>query len=556
VVGGRMDLTESGVNGLHPRTRELTTAFGDAPLIAELFLSDRSRLAPELRRPTDRLQEMLRELAAAGASTGAGTGAGTGAALELRRVRPEDLDEDARAALAAEGIEPVRVTSLRDEVTEVRTAWSSLRLSSGERSVLLHFPDVASHADAEFRLAMALNELRTGRRPHIAFASDTPRLSAAESHRYYQTLGLIPPLGKDEYSQARALLEQAGFRVSHVNPDRGRLPDDIDLLVWIQPRRSMVRMLEATVNHLYRGGRVLLAAQHFNIQPQQFRGANFDFVYWPRPQTTDLEKLYFPEVGIRLVREVLFDVESLPVNLESQVNATERRDFKSMRSALPFLVRAAAQRFAEDSPVTSALGDQAFIWSSFLEWDEERLEQLGLTAKTLMTTSPDAWTLDWSGGFIPDAVLAGPPVNEDGTLQTRGPLALAALFEGRFPWPRDAFHRASAEAEIEPYGKPEPVEEGAPGRLLFLACSELFKDARLAELAPDFRGDQLLLDAVAAMALDEDLASIVARRPVARGFGRLPEDSRLRWRTIVVLGAPAAYLLLGLARGLRRRVRA
>jgi hypothetical protein len=345
-------------------------------------------------------------------------------------------------------------------------------------------------------------------------------------------------------------LEQAGFRVSHVNPGRGRIPEDIDLLVWIQPRRPMERMLESMVDYLYRGGRVLLAAQHFNIQPQQFRGANFDFVYWPRPQTTDIETHYFPEVGIDLVREVLFDSESLPVELESQVNATERRDFKSMRSALPFLVRAAASRFAPDSPVTSALGDQAFIWASFLDWDAAKLEELGITAEVLMTTSPKAWTLNWSGGFIPEEVLVGPAPGEDGR---RGPLVLAALFEGRFPWPNEAFSRASAFAEAEPYGKPEPVEDSAPGKLLVLGCSELFKDSRLAELAPDYRGDQLLLDAVAAMALDEELAAVLSRRPVTRGFGRLSDESRVQWRAMVGLGAPLLYLLFGVARGLMRR---
>ncbi|MDG2147904.1 MAG: Gldg family protein [Planctomycetota bacterium] len=542
---GRLDITEGNVNALHEKTQDLSRGTDKDPFIAELFLSDRSLLAPEMRRPADRLKNMLEELATESAGRSDG--------LKLHRVRPEDLEEEPRMRLKAEGLEPVRVTSRRDEVTEVRTAWSSLRISSGGRSVQLDFPDVASHSDAEFRIAMALNELRSNRRPHIAFASDTPRLSAAESHRYFQMKGLIPQQGKDEYSQARALLEQAGFRVSHVNPERGRIPDDIDLLVWIQPRRPMERMLESMVDYLYRGGRVLLAAQHFNIQPQQFRGSNFDFVYWPRPQTTDIETNYFPEVGIDLVREVLFDSESLPVELESQVNATERRDFKNMRSALPFLVRAAASRFASDSPVTSGLGDQAFIWASFLDWDAAKLEELGITAEVLMTTSPMAWTLDWSGGFIPEEALQGPEPGEDGSLPRRGPLVLAALFEGRFPWPKEAFSRASAFAEAESYGQPEPVEDSAPGKLLILACSELFKDSRLAELAPDYRGDQLLLDAVAAMALDEELASVLSRRPVVRGFGRISDESRMRWRAVIGLGAPLLYLLFGFVRGLMRR---
>ncbi len=555
---GQWDLTADDVNQVHPYTGELAARVAGAEgLQVEVFLSDRSRLAPEVRRPSDRLLDVMREV---------GVSAGEG--FDMKRTRPEDLEPGEQEALAVEDIEALRVTSQRDEVTEVRTAWSSLRLRSGERQVLLQFPNVASYDNAEFRLAMALHELSTGRRPHLAFASDTPRLSAAERHRYYQTQGLISPQGKDEYSQARELLELAGFRVTHVDPERGRLPDDIDALIWLQPRRPMERMLESTVGHLYRGGRVLLAAQHFNIQPQQFRGANFEFVYWPRPQTTDVETLWFPEVGIQLVREVLFDTESLPVVLESQVNVTERRDFKSMRSALPFLVRAAASRFNQSEPSVAALGDQAFIGASFLEWDEALLQQHGLRATTLMTTSPDAWTYAWSGGFLPDEMLIGPLAVDapdgaaDGALdetgeetaapQTRGPLALGALFEGQFPWPRDAFYRANSSAEPEPYLKPEPSEEAASGTLLFLTCSELFKDARLAELAPQYRGDQLLLDAVASLALEPELAAIVARRPVVRGFGRLPEEQRTRWRAAVILGAPAAYFLMGLFRAFAR----
>ncbi len=539
LVGGRLDLTESRRHELHSRTRELAAlAAADAPVVVEAYVSEAARLPPELRRPTDRLLTMLREL-------------GRDGDLELRVVRPEDLDDAARDALATAGVEPLRVTSTRDEVTEVRTAWSALRLVAGEREVVLAFPDPPSHEAAEFRVALALQNLHTGRAPHVAFASDTPRLSAAERHRYYQEQGLIPPQGKDEYSQARALLEQAGFRVSHVDPERGRLPDDLDALVWLQPRRPMERMIEATAGLLYRGGRVLLAAQHFVIQPQQFRGANFDFVYWPRPQNPDLETYYLPETGLELVREVLLDRESLAVDLESQVNATERRDFRTMRTALPFLVRAAASRFDRESPVTAALGDQAFLAASFLDWDEERVAELGLEVDVLMTTSPDAWTYAWTGGFLPEDVLAGPPAEDDGASR-RGPLPLAVDVTGTFPWPTRAFSRTPGQ-ELGPYGVTEPTDERAPGRLVLLACSELFKDERLATLAPEFRGDHLLLDATASLALDEELASVLRRRPVARGFGRLPEESRMRWRATVVLGAPAAYLLLGLFRAFARR---
>ena len=558
--GGQLALGADGLGGLHPRTAELAREVtADGRLEAELLVSETALLPPELRADVARLTDLLRDLGRAGAE------------VSVTRTYPERLDADAQAALAAEGVEPTRLTSRREEATEVRTVWSSLRLSAGGRSELLHFADAAAWDDLEFRVAFALHRLATGRRPHVAFASDTPRLSAAERHRYYQTQGLIAPLGKDEYSLARAILERVDFRVTHVDPQRPELPDDLDALVWLQPRRPAERMLERLVEYLYRGGHALLAAQHFTIQPQQFKGANFDFVYWPRPQTNDLERYWLPDFGVDLVREVLFDELAVPLQLESQVNATEKRAFREMRSALPFNLRAVGAHFSRDDVVTRRLGDQAFLWSSFLEWDDDALAAAGLELTPVLTTSPRSWAYAWTGGFLPDALLqgdlealaAGDPdadpaaaeaaAEEAAKLRPRQTRVLGARLRGQFPWPTVAFTRGGAEDDAPP---PEPVDEAAPGELLLLACSEVFKDVRLTELAPEYRGDQLLLNAVASLALDEGLADVLARRPVARGFDPPPPDSRLRWRGLVVFGAPAAYLLLGLVRGVtggRRR---
>src|SRR5215204_2436120 len=62
---------------------------------------------------------------------------------------------------------------------------------------------------------------------------------------------------------------------------------------------------------------------------------------------------------------------------------------------------------------------------------------------------------------------------------------------------------------------------------------------------PAFRADHLLLNAVAALALDDELAAIASRRSVARGFGRVEPSSRLLWRAGVI-GTPV-LLVLGLA---------
>ncbi len=555
--GWRADLSTAKTNSLCKASLEIARqAAAGGEVEAELLFSAAERLPPELRPQVSRLEALLDEMKRRGAG------------LRVRRVDPEDLDAGARARLAEQGIEPARTTSRRDEVTTVRTSWSALRLARAGRAEVLLLPDAASFEDLEFRVAFALWRLATGKRPHVAFASDAPRLSAGEAYTYFQSRGLIPPSGKDAYSLAREVLCRAGFRVTHVNPRAPVLPPDLDLLVWLQPRRDVRLMLEAFVEHLHRGGRALLAAQHFNIQSRQHRGAGLEFVYWPQPQSPDVEEFYFPDLGLLLVREVLCDAASLPIDLESQVDRSGRREFATMHLAKPFLIRALAADFARDSLVMRGLGDQAFLCGACFRVDEARLAAAGLRARALITTSPRSWSFDWQGGWLPPGCLAFPPSTDDGDPETSGdgaPLPLlgkvplALLAEGTFPWPERAFvHppvRLGADGvpvrdPVPPYPRPEPGAEAAPGRLLFLGCSEMFKDERLLALQPEFRADQLLLNAAAELALEPVLAEIAARRLPARGFEPLDAGARARWQLAAVLTIVALLLFIGVARRL------
>jgi hypothetical protein len=550
--GLSVDLTADGLNALHPETLRLAGAAG--PIEVDLVFSSPERLPPVLRQQVRRVGDLLDALA------------NDGVELEQNAVHPEDLSEAEQQEWIEAGVSPFQVASLDEEVTTVRTLWSALRITAAGRSVVLGFPDSDSFENLEFRLAFALWRITTGERPHIAFVSDTPRLSAAEAHQIFQTQGLIAPLGKDVYSAARDLLSAADFRVTHVDPRQPIVPDDIDLMVWLQPRRSIGRMLPFLAEHLYRGGRALLAVQHFNMQARQFRGRGFDFVHWPQPQTNDLNLLYLPELGIHLVRQVLFDELNLPITDEAQLNASDRRDFRAMQSSLPFVIRAVGAHFDQSSPITRRLGDQAFVWASAIDVDESRLDELGLSATTLISTSERSWTFDWSGGYLPPdsrpRLLEGPEPGEDGTPAFEGQRALMIDVRGRFPWPTHSFDASAAssfggpdsgsDAGPPPYPLPEPVGTGASGRLVLIGDSELFKTERLVDLRPDFRGDHLLLNAVADLALPAGLSSVMARRPVARGFDVPPEEERLRWRALVLAAAPAAFVLLGLFRRLLR----
>jgi predicted transcriptional regulator len=538
---GRADLTADGRNLLHPATIEHAGSVGEAKL--ELVFSGPELLPPSLRSAARRLGSLANDLAREVPE------------LSLARVRPEDLDDAGREALEARGVEPVKVTSHAEESTTVRTVWGAVVVSAGDRQEVLPFTEEDAFEHAEFRLACAFWRLATGRRPVVAVAADNPRLSAAEAHEEFQKKGLIAPTGTDAYSVARHALELVDLEVIRIDPRNPSLEQDVDALVWFQPRRSVSRMLGILAEHLYRGGRALLAVQHFNIQARQYSGRGYDFVHWPQPQSPDVEALWFPEFGVELVREVLFDTLNLPIADKAQIAGKNRRDFETMQSSLPFVIRAVGAGFLAGSPITAGLGDQAFIWGSFLRLDEQRLAEAGLTAKVLMTTSEQAWSFLWSGGWLPFELLEGPPIDEAGEPQWAGRLPLAVDLEGSFPWPRTAFSRTPGADGPEAYPEPEPVDEQRSGRLVIVGSSEVFKNNRLVGLRPEFRGDHLLLNVVADLALGDGLPEVLTRRDVSRGFDVLDEDERLRWRATVVLALPVLLLGLGLLRPLfgRRR---
>ena len=136
------------------------------------------------------------------------------------------------------------------------------------------------------------------------------------------------------------------------------LPADLDVLVWLQPRRPTEPMLDLLARFLRAGGSALVAVQHYSMQSRQNEQDNYEVVHWPQPQFADIDESWLAGFGVRLEREVFFDKLSAAIATESQViSSEEQRDFRPIEAAVPFVVRAVASNFA-DSPVTAQLGDQ------------------------------------------------------------------------------------------------------------------------------------------------------------------------------------------------------
>jgi hypothetical protein len=82
----------------------------------------------------------------------------------------------------------------------------------------------------------------------------------------------------------------------------------------------------------------------------------------------------------------------------------------------------------------------------------------------------------------------------------------------------------------------------------------MFKDRRL--LDPAYRGDHFLLNVVAHLALEPDLAALMTRRHVARGLDSPATNEsadRVAWRVFALGAVPFLVVAFGAWRALRDR---
>ena len=528
-----IDTTRDRLHSLAPQILALIERASldstDAPLRLYWAFSPPSRLPPTLRPRSAQLRHSVRRWAEA-------------------LARAEQIDIDV-GELGAEELAEFGITTWTDVVqseqtTELRRFHAALILERGERREIIEFPDIRDFEEAEFRFGFALWRLCERRSVRVGFASDVPRPSAAEAYEHYQTKGLMPPKGSDVYSVVRRWLARSGFQVVHIDPRDPELPGDLDALLWLQPRRPVEPMLEVLARHLHEGGRAFVAAQHFSMQALQFRGAGFQVHYWPEPQFPDLDLHYLPELGLELVREVVFDESTLVRTMDTRIHGrSAHREFERQEAALAFQLRALAENFCGAMPWSNSLGDQAFSDASELRVDQATLERWGLRAQPLLTTTDRSWTFPWTAGWLPPEVME-PPTDRQAT---RG-RTLALAIDGTFP-----------RAQITPDGErswklEHGSRNGERGRLLLLGCSSVFRDATL-ESTP-LRGDRLLLAAAADLTLPDELLALLERRAVIAGFASPAARGRWFARATTVAGLPLVCLAAAVLVSLRVRGRA
>lgn len=468
----RIDLAGRDPATLPPELERLLRGL-EGDLDATLFVSARERLPADLKDVEETTGALLWRMAAAG-----------GRRFSFRVIDP-DLSGAAGARYAASRrVSPVRVRRVVADAESQAEIWSSLVLARQGRprrdDVLIqgiqnaHLPHLAQLVTAHLQAGQAP--------PQAAFA-------------------VSAPTGYDELPR---FLSQDGPVIDVDVDGTGQIPDDVDVLYWIEPRQVTARHIAALRRFLASGRSAVLAGSCFAIRYSddghggvRFRAAGMGDAW---------EQLLKP-FGLQPVPDLVLDANAgaVPVPVAGaggsawrQVDAPfHLRNLPAFRDFRPFR--------------TPARGGLSFIAASPLRVDPERVAEAGYEAVVTATTTENARVRPLpDGDFGPDDLASGLPVPKQN---------LMVLLTPRDPW---------------------------AGQLLVLASASPLRDGIIGQAG--YGHGVFLRDLARTFADPERLVRVRVDRARPPALPALSGAARLGWRVAAVAFVPLVWLVVAARR--------
>jgi len=535
VLGGlapvRLDLTEDGLFTVSPAAKRILQDL-EVPVQVKFYMTSRDELPPELQTLERDVVDKLSEF-----------GVISGGKLSFSVIDPSKDDELAEK-IAAKNIRPFQVQTIDRDAMGIKLVYSALEISYLDRDPEV-LPQILprSLATLEYDICTSITRLTRDIDPVVAVFAGRPRLDPQMVQLYMQ-MGQAPPEPPEVYGLINQVLQSQAFEVRPVQiTEQSPIPEEATTLVVLAPKFLEDRQLYEINRFVKRGGRLVIATQdyEFNYGPSRQGG----FSYTPTPQQSNLDPL-LAAWGLTVSDAILMDGNTEVLGIPSERNLGGMRVQVNEPVQAPMQIKVTSNQFNEDTSIVNGLGAVLYLWGSRLQIDEELLASSGVKSEVLFTTSSEAWETDFvPGPLAPMALIQNPD-----RMVGRAPLAV--LLKGEIP-------NAWAEGNIPAWANtPDslktttPVEEFIPveSAVVVIGCSKMFEDSFL-QMVPG--NAMLMLNAVDALTLGDDLIEIRAKVTTQRTLRPLGDKARLLVKIVVVGLVPILVAVFGGLRQLRRR---
>ena len=363
-----------------------------------------------------------------------------------------------------------------------------------------------------------------------------------------QMQGMQVPPEKDNFSFLSQILKHEEYDVSLVDFEQKQpIPDDVDTVVVVNPRRWDERQRWEINRALNSGKSVILAVQSY-VQD-----------YKPTARTIEVSSQEVPtginewleNFGLKVSKDFLMDQQSEVLSIQG---GQRMGPFQmSTPVELPTHILLTSQSANPDISISSQLSSIFYLWGTSININEDKLKENGLKSTVLLKSGKESWTVPFHSGALKRSDIEVPNTFEPGQ-------PLAVLVEGQFPNVYEGQERPKwPEPPQMPNQPPPPAppEEGPardlpakPGRLLLVGCSNVWQD----DFIRSGGNMMFFINSVDALTLGEELIHVRSKTKVDRMIEeKLSNGQRLWYRFFATGLAPVILALIGIIRIYSRR---
>lgn len=529
---GRFDMTEGRVYSVSPASKDILRQL-KAPVLAKFYVSSPEHMPTAMKTLERDVRDKLDELRLASqgrfqyrvfhtdvsniAERASGRADATGVS------KKETLEEQ----ISQKGIEPFQVESIQSDELGVKLVYSSISLSYREKPDQLLPRIYPGHLDTlEYEILSKVYRMTLPEVPKVALAapyadrSIDPNLQAL-----LEQLGAgsqIPQSYRDDpYETVEMALKFEGYPVSRIDLSKtDAIPERTRTLVVLEPRELTERQRYEINRFLCEGGSLFLAVQNYEFN---YRPGRDGIELVPADKKPGVNGL-LGAWGFGVDGRVLADAHSEAISLTGGPSALFGA---SLPVKLPVQILLSSAQMNPKVSITSRLSAMFYLWGSALTVDEKKVAAQGLKADTLLSSSPDSWTVPFNPALMTTSDLAPGPG------EARGPFPLAVLARGTF---NDAFEgKPAPPAEGEKKsGKAEPPLKRSEGKLVLIGAATPFQR----HLVQGGGHLNFFMNSIDVLTLGGELVGIRSKSSTDRTLPKVPAAAKVFWRFFVTLFAP------------------
>ncbi len=536
----RMDLTQNKIYTLSPGTKKVLERL-EVPITVTYYCSSKDKMPTVMKEMRRDVSDILEELSRLSPR------------FSFRVVDPDDLPREKLDELRKQGIMPFSTQTIEKDAVNIKRIYSAIALSYLDKKVEV-IPQVVpdSIGNLEYEIVSKIYRLTLPSRPKIVLVAPVKQISP-QMAMIYQRMGQPVPPAMDRYRMLTRLLESQGYGVVRQQITKNTpIPDDASALVILSPQALNHRQVYEIKRFLHLGKPVFLAAQAYRYNYQE--GPDGIEVRAEKVETQASKLL--AGLGISIDKDMLFDKRHIVLSIESNRQMGFFTAVVQTPVNFPMQIQVFPEQMNQDISITGNLPGLLYLWGSGLDIDQKLLGENGLKATTLFTSSPGSWTRPYHFGPLTSKDLSPP---KEGL--RKYPLAL--MLQGDFPdpaagkevppWPEDKKEKGKDGKKTKANPAKVSMKKTNTGskeaRLVVVGCSEMFSDTALSALS----NATFFLNTMDALCLGPELINIRTKMQMQRFISPLSPRQKLLWKLFAIFGAPMAWVLLGVARAIRRK---